>query len=112
MQTSFYTKFQLFHPHEESAGPPASQQGTFRWCNVLAKFSLLFFGIALWYKMSIYFGYGLLVLAWILDGGLHRLRQIIKEPLVLAILFFCAVLVLGILWSDYPNSDVLDGINI
>ena len=95
---------QYLKTHEESAGPPASQQGTYGWCNVLAKFSLLFFGIVLWYKMSIYFGYGLLVLAWVLDGGLHRSRQMIKEPLVLAILFFCAVLVLGILWSDYPNS--------
>jgi O-antigen ligase len=104
MQTNFYTKFRLFQPHEESAGLPASQQGTYGWCDGLAKFALLFFGIVLWYKMSIYFGYGLLVLAWILDGGLHRSRQIIKEPLVLAILFFCAVLVLGILWSDYPNS--------
>ena len=104
MQTNFYTKFRLFQPHEESAGLPASQQGAYGWRNVLAKFSLLFFGIVLWYKMSIYFGYGLLVLAWVLDGGLHRPRQIIKEPLVLAILFFCAVLVLGILWSDYPNS--------
>jgi O-antigen ligase len=104
MQTNFYTKFRLFQPHEESAGLPASQQGAYGCCNVLAKFSLLFFGIVLWYKVSIYFGYGLLVLAWILDGGLHRSRQIIKEPLVLAILFFCAVLVLGILWSDYPNS--------
>ena len=104
MQTSFYTKFRLFQPHEESAGLPASQQDPYVWCDVLAKFALLIFGIALWYKVSIYFGYGLLVLAWILDGGLHRPRQIIKEPLVLAILFFCAVLVLGILWSDYPNS--------
>jgi O-antigen ligase len=104
MQTIFYTKFRLFQPHEESAGLPASQQGVYGWCDMLAKFALLFFGIVLWYKMSIYFGYGLLVLAWVLDGGLHRSRQMIKEPLVLAILFFCAVLVLGILWSDYPNS--------
>jgi O-antigen ligase len=71
---------------------------------VLAKFALLLFGIVLWYKMSIYFGYGLLVLAWILDGGLHRARQVIKEPLALAILFFCGILLLGILWSDYPDS--------
>ena len=104
MQTNFYTKFRLFQPHEESAGLPASQQGAYGWRNVLAKFSLLLFGIVLWYKGSIYFGYGLLILAWVLDGGLLRPKQIIKEPLVLAILFFCAVLVLGILWSDYPNS--------
>ena len=104
MQTSFYTKFRLFQPQEESAGLPASQQGAYEWRDVLAKFSLLFFGIVLWYKGSIYFGYGLLILAWILDGGLLRPRQIIKEPLVLAILFFCAVLALGILWSEYPES--------
>jgi O-antigen ligase len=104
METIFYTKFRLFQPHEGSAGLPASQQSVYGWCNMLAKFSLLFFGIALWYKVSIYFGYGLLVLAWALDGGLQKPRQIIKEPLILAILFFCAVLILGILWSDYPNS--------
>jgi len=104
MQTNFYTKFRLFQPHEESAGLPASRQNAYEWRNVLAKFSLLLFGIVLWYKGSIYFGYGLLILAWVLDGGLLRPRQIIKEPLVLAILFFCAVLALGILWSDYPES--------
>jgi len=90
--------------HEESSGLPASQQGAYKWRDVLAKFALLLFGIVLWYKMSIYFGYGLLVLAWILDGGLHRARQMIKEPLALAILFFCGILLLGILWSDYPDS--------
>jgi O-antigen ligase len=90
--------------HEESASTFSLQKGRYAWRDVLAKCALLLFGIALWYKVSIYFGYGLLVLAWILDGGLHRSRQIIKEPLVLAILFFCAVLLLGILWSDYPNS--------
>ena len=88
----------------ESASPFSQQKSRYISCDLLAKFALLFFGIALWYKVSIYFGYGLIVLAWILDGGLHRSRQIIKEPLVLAILFFCTVLALGILWSDYPNS--------
>jgi O-antigen ligase len=90
--------------NKKSIGLPALWQGAYSWRDVLAKFALLFFGIVLWYKMSIYFGYGLLVLAWVLDGGLRRPRQMIKEPLVLAILFFCAVLVLGIFWSDYPNS--------
>ena len=89
---------------EELTSLPTSQPDIYAWRNVLAKSALLLFGIALWYKLSIYFGYGLLVLAWVLDGGLHRPRQMIKEPLGLAILFFCAVLVLGILWSDYPNS--------
>ena len=95
---------QYLKTQEESASPFSQQKSRYISCDLLAKFALLLFGIALWYKVSIYFGYGLIVLAWILDGGLHRSRQIIKEPLVLAILFFCAVLLLGILWSDYPNS--------
>ena len=95
---------QYLKTQEESASPFSQQKSRYISCDLLAKFALLLFGIALWYKVSIYFGYGLIVLTWILDGGLHRSRQIIKEPLVLAILFFCAVLLLGILWSDYPNS--------
>ena len=95
---------QYLKTQEESASPFSQQKSRYISFDLLAKFALLFFGIALWYKVSIYFGYGLIVLAWILDGGLYRSRQIIKEPLVLAILFFCTVLALGILWSDYPNS--------
>ena len=95
---------QYLKTQEESASPFSQQKSRYISCDLLAKFALLLFGIALWYKVSIYFGYGLIVLTWILDGGLHRSKQIIKEPLVLAILFFCAVLLLGILWSDYPNS--------
>ena len=95
---------QYLKTQKESASPFSQQKSRYISCDLLAKFALLLFGIALWYKVSIYFGYGLIVLTWILDGGLHRSRQIIKEPLVLAILFFCAVLLLGILWSDYPNS--------
>ena len=82
---------QYLKTHEESGSLFSLQKSRYVWCDVLAKFALLFFGIVLWYKMSIYFGYGLLVLAWVLDGGLDRSRQMIKEPLVLAILFFCAV---------------------
>ena len=95
---------QYFKMQKDCASLPDLHQVTHTWRDVLAKFALLLFGIVLWYKVSIYFGYGFLVLAWILDGGLQRPMQMIKEPLVLAILFFCAVLVLGILWSDYPNS--------
>lgn len=46
----------------------------------------------------------LLTVVWILDSGLRRFGQIIKEPLVLAILILCAVLVLGLLWGDFPES--------
>ncbi|MDP1557334.1 MAG: O-antigen ligase family protein [Nitrosomonas sp.] len=45
-----------------------------------------------------------LCLAWILDGGFQRSGQLIKEPLVKAILVFCMVLLLGFLWSEYPEG--------
>jgi O-antigen ligase len=74
------------------------------WHNALVKFVLLFFGIALWSKwLSLNVGI-LLTLVWILDNGPRRLGQIIKEPFVLAILILCAVLALGLLWGEFPES--------
>ncbi|MDE2366558.1 MAG: O-antigen ligase family protein, partial [Betaproteobacteria bacterium] len=74
------------------------------WQNALAKFTLFFFGIALWSKplsLSICI---LLTVVWIFDNGHRRLSQLIREPLVLAILILCALLALGILWGNYPES--------
>lgn len=74
------------------------------WRDALVKSVLFLFGIALWHKgLSVYIVSYALPLTWILDGGLHRLRYNIKEPLVVTILVFCGVLVLGILWSDNPK---------
>lgn len=74
------------------------------WHNTLVKFVLFFFGIALWSKwLSLNVGI-LVTLLWILDNGFRRLGQVIKEPFVLAILIFCAVLALGMLWGDFPES--------
>jgi O-antigen ligase len=74
------------------------------WHTILVKFVLLFFGIALWSKwLSLNVGI-LLTVVWILDSGLRRFGQIIKEPFVLAILILCAVLVLGLFWGDFPES--------
>ena len=71
------------------------------WHNTLVKFVLFFFGIALWSK-SLSLNVGILVtLLWILDSGLRRFGQVIKEPFVLAILIFSAVLALGLLWGDF-----------
>ena len=103
---------QYLKTQKESASPFSQQKSRYISCDLLAKFALLLFGIALWYKVSIYFGYGLIVLAWILDGGLHRSRQIIKEPLVLAILFFCAVYYWEFFGVTTPILDVLDGISM
>ena len=87
-----------------SATPPALLQGVDAWRNVLAKFALLFFGIALWHKGLSFYAYYLLPIAWVLDGGLGRFRQTMKEPLVVALLVLCIVLALGILWSDDPKA--------
>ena len=90
--------------HEELTGSSSPLQGVYVWRNMLAKFALFFFGIALWHKGLDIFTGSLLTLAWILYDGPRQLGQTIKEPLVLAILIFCAALLLGILWSGYPNS--------
>ena len=80
-----------------SATPPGLLQGVEAWRNVLAKFALLFFGIALWHKGLSFYACYLLPIAWFLDGGLGRFRQTMKEPLVVALLVLCIVLALGIL---------------
>ena len=71
---------------------------------MLTKLLLLLFGVALWHKGSDIVCGSLLILVWISYGGLYQSRQVVKEPLALGILIFCAVLFLGLLWSDYPNS--------
>ncbi|HUM72813.1 MAG TPA: O-antigen ligase family protein [Nitrosomonas europaea] len=70
------------------------------WRDLLAKFALVFFCFTLWPKGVIYWGMGMLVIAWLADGGISRLSDLIKEPLALGVLLFCGVWVLGLLWSD------------
>ncbi|WP_347888670.1 O-antigen ligase family protein [Nitrosomonas europaea] len=70
------------------------------WCELLVRFALVFFCFTLWPKGVIYWGMGVLVLAWLADGGISRLSDLIKEPLVLGVLLFCGVWVIGLLWSD------------
>jgi O-antigen ligase len=79
-------------------------QNTNDWRDSAVKFALLIFGIVLWHKHLIIYGASLLVVVWILCGGLFQLKSVIKEPLAVSIIFFCGVLLLGIFWSDYPNS--------
>ncbi|TSA55959.1 MAG: O-antigen ligase family protein, partial [Methylophilaceae bacterium] len=91
--------------HEKLAGLAGPLQGAYAWRDMLAKSALFLFGIALWYRgLGLNAAILLVVFAWILDGGLRRFVLMIKEPLVLAILVFCAVLLLGILWSDDLGS--------
>jgi O-antigen ligase len=86
---------------------PALQQRDYSWRDILAKTALFLFSIAFWYKglnfQAYAFAHYFLLLAWILDGGLSRLKEIIKEPFVASILILCIVIALGILWSDDPK---------
>jgi O-antigen ligase len=86
-----------------SASSPSLIQSALIWRDVLAKFALLFFGVALWYKGLSFYAYYLLPVAWVLDGGLRRFGEIIYEPLIGALLVLCLILALGILWSDSPG---------
>ena len=74
------------------------------WRDSAAKFTLFIFGIVLWHRGAGIAAGSFLILVWILCGGLRQIKSIIKEPLAVAILIFCGVLLLGILWSDWPNS--------
>lgn len=78
-------------------------QNAYVWRDVVAKFAILFFGIALWSKGLSLYAYYLLTLAWILDGGPGRYRETIKEPFILAMLILCVIVALGISWSDHPK---------
>ena len=90
----------------KNLAPPSSNpvQSINDWRDLSAKAALFIFGIVLWHKGSAIAAGSLLVLVWILCGGLRQIKSVIKEPLAVAILSLCGVLLLGILWSDYPNS--------
>ena len=90
--------------HDKVVNPSSLLRNAQVWQNTLAKFVLCFFGIALWSKPLSLGACILLTVVWILDNGPRRLSQIIKEPLVLAILILCTLLALGTLWGDYPES--------
>jgi O-antigen ligase len=73
--------------------------------NLLAKFALFFFGIALWSRGPSLYAYYLLIAAWIVaGGGLERLKEVIKEPFVKAMLILCLLVAMGILYSDAPSA--------
>ncbi len=80
--------------HDKVASSSGLSRNVQVWQNALAKFMLFFFGIALWIKGLSLGACILLTLAWVLDNGHRRLGQIIKEPLVLAILILCVLLAL------------------
>ena len=70
------------------------------WRELLIKSALLLFCLGLWFKSLYVFIFPILIVAWILDKGHLKLRQLIAEPLVQAIVILCGVLLLGFLWGD------------
>lgn len=74
------------------------------WREWLVQFALVFFCFALWPRGWVYWGIGLLVFAWLVDGGLFRFFDLLKEPLVRGILVFCGIWIAGLLWSDLSVS--------
>lgn len=76
----------------------------FSWHEILIRFALVFFCLVLWRHGLNQIAIPALTLAWIIDGGLQRFGQVIKEPLVQAILVLCVALLLGLFWSDYPDG--------
>jgi O-antigen ligase len=73
--------------------------------SLLAKSALFFFGIALWSRGLSLYAYYLLIAAWLVaGGGLERLKEVVREPFVKAMLILCLLLAVGILYSDAPGA--------
>lgn len=72
------------------------------WREWLARFALPFFCVGIFHNGLLYPAIGVLVLAWIVDGGLVGFRRLLTEPLVRAILILCFMLSVGMLWSEAP----------
>lgn len=67
---------------------------------LLIRFALVLVCLGFWRSEVNYVSFPLLGIVWVLDGGLYRLNQVIKEPFVQAILLLCTLLLLGLLWSE------------
>lgn len=88
-----------------SAGLPGFLHQTRSVPGFLAKSALFFFGVALWSRGLSLYAYYLLVAAWLVaGGGLERLKEVVSEPFVKAMLILCLLLAVGILYSDAPGA--------
>jgi O-antigen ligase len=73
-----------------------------KWQELLIRFALFFICLGFWRSGLNIIAFPLITIAWLMDGGPCRLSQIIKEPLVQAILLLCTLLLIGLLWSELP----------
>ena len=75
------------------------------WLEVSIRLVLVLVGLGFWHGVLNLIVFPLLVVAWIMDGGLLRLRQTIREPLVQALLLLCLLLIVGLSWSGQFEDD-------
>ena len=75
------------------------------WQEVSIRLVLVLVGLGFWHGVLNLIVFPLLVVAWIMDGGLLRLRQTIREPLVQALLLLCLLLIVGLSWSGQFEDD-------
>lgn len=74
------------------------------WQELFIRFALIFVCIAFWRGELNIYAFSLLVIAWLMDGGLRRLYQVLKLPLVQAIVLLCALLLIGLSWGELPDN--------
>lgn len=68
----------------------------------LIRLALIVVCAGFWYSPLNMVLFPLLVVAWIIDGGLWRLGRAIQLPLVQAMLLLCMLLLAGLSWSELP----------
>ena len=68
------------------------------------RFALLLICVGFWYNPLSPVSFTVLVLAWLIDGGLRRFHQTIQESFVQAMLLLCVCLLLGLLWGEIPEN--------
>ncbi|SFE72951.1 O-antigen ligase [Nitrosomonas sp. Nm166] len=79
-------------------------QAHFKWQELLVRFALVLICLGFWHSGWNLFSFPLLAIAWLMDGGLRRLNQMVKEPFVQAILLLSTLLLLGLLWGEPPED--------
>lgn len=75
------------------------------WRETSIRLVLVLVGLGFWHGVLNLIVFPLLVVTWIMDGGLSRLRQTIREPLVQALLLLCLLLIVGLSWSEQFQDD-------